>query len=99
MLMEILKEIATTNTHSYTSLAKKLNLDPEMAKQMFFHLQGMGYIISDDPACGDDRCEECGICCTKKKNKGIQQNKTGTGTVRWKVTEKGKKVITDQGEK
>jgi hypothetical protein len=98
MLMDILKEIANTSTvHSYASLAKTLNLDPELVKQMFYHLQGMGYIISDEPACGDDRCDECGVCCTKKKNKGLKAG-TGMAAVSWKLTEKGKKAITEAGE-
>jgi len=92
MLIDILKEIANTNTHSYATLAKTLNIDQELVKQMFYNLQSMGYIISDDPACGDDRCDECGICCTKKKNKGKEENRAGTGT-RWKLTEKGKNAI------
>ncbi|NLI92480.1 MAG: transcriptional regulator [Peptococcaceae bacterium] len=96
MLMDILREIAATSTHSYASLAKSLNLDQEMVKQMFFHLRSMGYIITDNPACGDDRCDECGVCCTKKKSRGIQQNKTNTAGVRWKLTEKGKKAVLDQ---
>jgi uncharacterized cysteine cluster protein YcgN (CxxCxxCC family) len=65
-----------------------------MVKQMFYNLKTMGYIISDDPACGDDRCDECGVCCTKK-NKGNKESHPDTGMTRWKLTEKGKKAVTD----
>jgi DNA-directed RNA polymerase specialized sigma subunit len=94
MLIKILREIASNQTHSHSSLAKVLNLEPETVKQMFQNLQRMGYIITDDPACGDDRCEECGVCCTKKKKdqKEIKQEPKVSLT-RWKLTEKGKEAI------
>lgn len=95
MLIAILKEIANTNTHSYATLAKTLNIDQELVRQVFYNLQSLGYIVSDDPACGDDRCDECGVCCTKKKNKGKDEERTSTG-IRWKLTEKGKSAALGQ---
>lgn len=98
MLMNMLKEIAHTNTHA-ASLAKTLNVEPEMVKQMLHNLQSMGYIISDDPACGDNRCEECGVCSPKRKTKIQKENKeneTSTTVMRWRLTEKGMKAV---GEK
>ncbi|HHV65349.1 MAG TPA: winged helix-turn-helix domain-containing protein [Peptococcaceae bacterium] len=94
MLIRILQEIASNQTHSHNSLAKTLNLEPETVKHMFQNLQRMGYIIADDPACGDDRCDECGVCCTKKKKdqKEIKQEMR-SGPTRWKLTEKGKEAI------
>lgn len=90
MLINILKEIAKSSTHSYDSLAKSLNLDPEMVKQMFHNLLKLGYIISDDPACGEDRCEGCSVRCnnTKDMNKVI--------ITRWRLTEKGEKALEDK---
>ncbi len=93
MLIDILREIGSANTHSYSSLAKALNLDLEMVKQMFYNLQNLGYIISDDPACGDDRCDECGVCCTKKRDKGNKEANQAKNATRWRLTEKGKKAI------
>lgn len=92
MLINILKEIANSEVESYSSLAKRLNLEPEMVKQMFQNLQRMGYIISDGPACGDDKCDECGVCCTKKK-KNDQGKNINTSFIRWKLTEKGKEAV------
>lgn len=92
MLIKILQEIAQSSTHSYDSLAKSLNLDPEMVKQMFHSLLKMGYIISDDPACGDDRCEDCSVCCNKSKDK-----KTSVIITRWKLTAKGEKALSEKG--
>jgi predicted transcriptional regulator len=92
MLIEILKKIATSESNSYTSLAKTLNLDQEMVKQMFYNLQRMGYIISDDPACGDGKCDECGVCPLKRKNES-KENKISSGITRWKLTEKGKEAV------
>lgn len=95
ILIKILQEIAKSETHSYTSLAKTLTLDQEMVRQMFYELQRMGYIITDDPACGDDKCDECGVCCTKK-NKGNKQDEPNTSITRWKLTEKGKEAAVDR---
>ena len=95
MLINILKEIANSETHTYSSLAKAMNLDPELVRQMFYDLQRMGYIVSDDPACGDDKCDECGVCCTKKnkENKDHKEsNKSSTTITRWRLTEKGKEA-------
>lgn len=92
MLINILKEMANRETHSYNTLAKALELEPEMVKQMIYNLRRMGYIISDEPACGDNKCEECGVCCTKKK-KDKQGNKQLTAITRWKLTEKGKEAV------
>lgn len=91
MLIQLLQEIANSEDNSYATLARNLNLDQEMVKQMFYNLRSMGYIISDDPACGDDRCDECGICCTKKKKDHKEEN-PNTAITRWKLTEKGKKA-------
>jgi len=98
MLINVLKEIAHTQTHA-SSLAKTLKIDPEMVKQMLYNLQRMGYIVSDDPACGDNRCEECGVCSTKRKNKlqkenkENKQNETSPTLMRWRLTEKGKNAV------
>lgn len=93
MLISILREIAKSTTHSYDSLAKTLNIDQEMVKQMFRSLLSMGYIISDDPACGDDRCDDCSVCCTKSKD-----NKPKLVITRWKLTEKGENAVMDNKE-
>lgn len=89
MLIDILKHIANSENHSYNALAKELDLDLEMVKQMFYNLKRMGYIISDDPACGDEKCGECGVCCTKKN----KTEKPTTAITRWKLTEKGKDAV------
>lgn len=91
MLINILKEIAKSSTHSYDSLSKSLNLDPEMVKQMFHSLLKLGYIVTDDPACGDDQCDDCSVCCNKSKDKKIKVVIT-----RWKLTEKGEKALEDK---
>lgn len=88
MLINILKEIAKSSTHSYDSLAKSLNLDPEMVKQMFHSLLKLGYIISDAPACGDEQCEGCSVRCNKTKGE-----KPKVIITRWRLTEKGEKAL------
>lgn len=90
MLINILKEIAKGSTHSYDSIAKSINLEQEMVKQMFQTLLSMGYIVSDDPACGDDECDECSVCCTKSKD-----NKPKIVITRWKLTDKGEQAVMD----
>lgn len=89
MLIRLLKEIANAETHTHLSLAKALKLDSELVKQMFYDLQRLGYIMADDSECGDEKCDECGVCCTKK-NKGNSEEKISVGSTRWKLTEKGK---------
>ncbi|NLP43146.1 MAG: transcriptional regulator [Peptococcaceae bacterium] len=91
MLIRVLREMANSELNSHTALAKKLELDPELVKQMFLNLETMGYIISDDPSCVDDKCEECGVCCTKKNK--TEQEKLNVTATRWKLTEKGKEAV------
>lgn len=92
MLIRILQEIANSENHSYSSLAQTLNLDQEMVRQMFYNLQNMGYIISDDSDCADNACDSCGVCCTKRKKENHGE-KSGTAITRWKLTEKGEQAI------
>ena len=91
MLIKVLKEMANNELHSHAELDKKLELDPELVKQMFLNLENMGYIVSDDPSCVDDECEECGVCCTKKNK--TEQEKVSVVATRWKLTEKGKEAV------
>lgn len=88
MLIDILREIAKSNTHSYASLAQSLNMERDTVKHMFTDLLRMGYVISDEPACGDGACDACSICCTKSKEKQIE--KPTLEIRRWRLTEKGK---------
>lgn len=92
MLIEILKIIAVSESNTYTSLAQTLNFDQEIVKQMLYNLQRMGYIISDAPACGDGKCDECGVCPLKRK-KESKENKISSNITRWKLTEKGKEAV------
>jgi len=61
-----------------------------MVKQMFHSLLKLGYIVSDDPACGDNQCDKCPVRCNKSKD-----NKNKVIITRWKLTEKGKKALED----
>ncbi|AHF10762.1 FeoC-like transcriptional regulator [Dehalobacter restrictus] len=85
MLINLLTEIADKQANSFSSLAKKLDLDPEMIKQMLNDLQRLGYLTADNVACVNEPCKGCGGCCSKGNGEA--------GAILWTLTAKGRVLL------
>ncbi|RJE48233.1 MULTISPECIES: FeoC-like transcriptional regulator [unclassified Dehalobacter] len=85
MLINLLTEIAGQQANSFSSLAKKLDLDREMIKQMLNDLQRLGYLTADNAACVNEQCKGCGGCCSKG-------NGEAEATL-WTLTAKGRVLL------
>ena len=60
MLEQLLKMVATGGIHSYTQLARDLNVSEALLEQMLENLERMGYLQRMDAAC-DSHCDHCGV--------------------------------------
>lgn len=87
MLLKLLRQIAGSHGDSLVNLAKKLETDPEMVREMVLTLNRLGYIILDEPACRQEECDKCGACCSYKI--GMNTEGSGMDVIRWELTEKG----------
>ena len=63
MLEQLLKRIATGGIHSYTQLARDLNVSEDLLEQMLEDLERMGYLQQGDTAC-DSHCSHCEMPAT-----------------------------------
>jgi DNA-binding Lrp family transcriptional regulator len=89
MLIKILKALAKGGIYSNKVMASELGVDESLVVQMIDRLVQIGYIEKEKiNSCSDG----CGCCsnkgCSSSNNHNININI-------WKVTEKGKRVISN----
>jgi len=58
VLEELLRRVATGGIHSYTQLARELDISPALLRQMLEDLERMGYLRRLDNAC-EASCAHC----------------------------------------